>query len=173
MSDTPARGPDGAFIDTLESAQRDAEAARLRSRGLSYRQIASELGYFDGSGARKAVQRALAAIRAEGAEEVRQLQLQQLDYLTTKALEVLERHHVTVSNGRLIKVDDQPLEDDGPVLQAIDRLLKIQERRAKLLGLDAPTQHQVVTLDAIEAEIARLTAQFADGVEAPEAAGAS
>jgi hypothetical protein len=49
-----------------------------------------------------------------------------------------------------------------PVLQAIDRLLKIQERRARLLGLDAPTQHRVNVLseDAIDAEIARLEAEL-------------
>lgn len=170
VSDTPSRGPDGTFIETLDTAHRDAEAARLRSRGMGYRAIAEQLGFFDGSGAHKAVQRALAAVRAEGAEEARQLQLQQLDYLATKALEVLERHHVTVSNGRLINVDGEPLEDDGPVLAAIDRLLKIQERRAKLLGLDAPARHEVVTLDAIDAEIARLSAELAGGTEASAAA---
>ncbi|WP_188195602.1 hypothetical protein [Nonomuraea sp. SYSU D8015] len=33
--------------------------------------------------------------------------------------------------------DGAPLVDDGPKLAAIDRLLKIQARRAALLGLDA------------------------------------
>jgi hypothetical protein len=35
------------------------------------------------------------------------------------------------------------LEDDAPVLAAVDRLLRIQERRAKLLGLDAPVRADV------------------------------
>jgi hypothetical protein len=34
-------------------------------------------------------------------------------------------------------------------------------RRARLLGLDAPTQHQVLTIDAIDEEIRRLEAELA------------
>jgi hypothetical protein len=87
---------------------------------------------------------------------------------------VLERNHVTVSHGRIIRGEnEEPLLDDGPVLTAIDRLLKIQERRAKLLGLDAPARHEVVTLDALDTEIARLSAELgrtAPG-EAPAVAG--
>jgi len=45
-----------------------------------------------------------------------------------------------VSNGQVVKMEGQPLEDDGPVLSAIDTILKIESRRAKLLGLDAPVK---------------------------------
>ncbi|HYS41928.1 MAG TPA: hypothetical protein VEO01_40440 [Pseudonocardiaceae bacterium] len=159
--DRSGRGPKGRFVRTADTAERDAEAARLRARGQSYRAIAAELGYVDHAGARKAVQRALVAIVAEPAEEVRALQLEQLDRLALAALGVLERNHVTVSHGRIIRDDnEQPILDDGPVLTAIDRLLKIQERRAKLLGLDAPARHEVVTLDALDDEIERLTAEL-------------
>jgi hypothetical protein len=37
---------------------------------------------------------------------------------------------------------------------------KRAERRAKLLGLDAPTTREVVMLDAIDAEIERLIAEL-------------
>jgi hypothetical protein len=68
---------------------------------------------------------------------------------------------VTVSHGRVIKDDfDEPILDDGPTLSAIDRILKIQERRAKFLGLDAPQRHEVVSVDAIDAAIADLNAQL-------------
>jgi hypothetical protein len=41
-----------------------------------------------------------------------------------------------------------PLEDDGPVLAAVQTMLKVHERRAKLWGLDSATKvdmgvHQV------------------------------
>lgn len=172
--DRSGRGPKGQFVRTADTAERDAEAARLRARGRSYLAIATELGYVDHAGARKAVQRALVAIVAEPAEEVRALQLEQLDRLTAAALAVLERNHVTVSHGRIIRDDeDKPLLDDGPVLTAIDRLLKIQERRAKLLGLDAPARHEVVTLDALDTEIEQLTAELGRTapVETPTVAG--
>jgi hypothetical protein len=157
----PGRGKNGKFTRSVDTAARDAEAAHLRSRGLSYRQIAEQVGYQDDSGAYRAVQRALVATVTEPAEEVRALALAQLDQLALAALGVLERQHVTVSQGRIVREEDgTPILDDAPVLAAIDRLVKIQERRAKLLGLDAPARHEVVSLDALDAEIARLTAEL-------------
>lgn len=137
-----ARGPNGKWLYTPESARRDAKAAELRARGWSYRRIADEMSV-DVHTAHTAVQRALRAIVQEPAEEVRTLELERLDLLYVAAVEVLERRHVTVSQGRIVYEGDQPLADDVPVLQAIDRLLRIQERRAKLLGLDAATKTQV------------------------------
>lgn len=45
---------------------------------------------------------------------------------------------------------------------AVDRLLAIQERRARLLGLDAPLRQTVtvVTEDTVDAEIARLQSEL-------------
>lgn len=158
---TSGRGHNGKFDRTIETAERDAEAARMRSRSVSYQVIADTLGFADRSNARKAVQRALLEIVAEPAAELRELQLAQLDELTVAALGVLDRQHVTVSHGRVIRDDTGAvIEDDAPILAAIDRLLRIQERRAKLLGLDAPSRHEVVTLDAVEAEIQRLSAEL-------------
>jgi hypothetical protein len=167
---TPGRGHNGQYTRTEETAERDAEAARLRSRGWSYQQIADELGYAHHSNARKAVKRALEAIVAEPAEDLRQIELGRLDAMWQIALAVLERYHVTVSNGRLITIGGKPLEDDGPVLAALDRLLKIQERRARLLGLDAPARTHVTVTDSMEAEIERLVAQLADNQPTSERA---
>lgn len=172
----PAQGADGKFIRTLDGAERDAEACRLKSRGLSYRQIAAQMGYADHTNARRAVERALAETVAEPAAELRQLELMKLDAMELAVLEVLERQHVTVNRGDVIYHQGKPLLDDGPVLQAVDRLLRIQDRRAKLVGLDAPKRLEVITIDAIDAEIARLTAELEqrlaaelDGLDAGQA----
>lgn len=179
------RGANAKFTAGLETAQRDAEAARLRTRAMSYREIAETLGYADESHAYQGVQRCLRATISEPSEEVRRLEVQRLDRLYEAALKVLERMHVTVSNGRVVSMpvegtgvrdpetgnilgaDWAPVLDDAPVLQAIDRLLKIQDRRARYLGLDAPTRMQVVTVDAVDAEIARLTAELAQSEPRP------
>lgn len=147
------QGTNGKFTRSIETAERDAQAARLRARGLGYKQIAEQLGYEDHTGAYKAVQRALKEIVAEPAEELRALELERLDDMYRRAQAVLERRHVTVSQGRVVRLDDEPLEDDGPVLAALDRLLKIQERRARLLGLDAPTQVQAEVVQVTESDI--------------------
>jgi hypothetical protein len=39
--------------------------------------------------------------------------------------------------------DGEPVRDDGPAIQAIAQLLRVQERKARLMGLDAPTRRAV------------------------------
>ena len=72
-------------------------------------------------------------------------------------------HYVVAPGGRIVEDPEtgRPLIDDGPRLQAIDRLIKILNRVAKLRGLDAPQKLEVMTIDAIEAAIADLNAQIA------------
>jgi len=167
MARNKVRDRSGRFTRTIEHAEQDAAAARLRARGMTYEQIATELDYCDRAAARAAVERALVATVTEPAAEVRQMELARLDEMYRAALAVLERRHFAVSHGKIVYHGVTPLEDDGPVLQAIDRMIRIMERRAKLLGLDAPTKVEVITLDAIEAEIRRLSAELgeSDGVD--------
>lgn len=172
----------GHYIRVLTTVERDAEAAKLRARGHTYDQIATELGYADRSNARDGVMRCLDATVAEPAAAVRELELRRLDYLWRKGLEVLERQHVTVSHGKVIRRevgrerDDtgtvvldgegkpipiyEDLLDDDPALRAIAVLVKISERRARLQGLDTPvradlTIHTVDPTDLAIAEIIR------------------
>lgn len=169
------RNANGRFTRTIDHAEQDADAARLRARGMTYEVIATELGYCNRAAARAAVERALVATVTEPAAEVRQMELARLDEMYRAALAVLERQHLTVSHGKVVYtggtqvldergnvtyIGGEPLFDDAPVLQAIDRMIRIMERRAKLLGLDAPTKVEVITLDAIEAEIRRLNEEL-------------
>lgn len=166
------RAGNGKYSKDPETAARDAEACRLRARALSYAEIAKQLGYVDEGHAYQAVKRALLATVAEPAEEVRKHELQRLDNLYKLALQIAERAHVVVSQGRVVYLGDSPLEDDGPALQAVDRLLKIQERRARLLGLDAPVKHEVRNVDAVDAEIEQLVARLGARGQGPVAAEA-
>jgi hypothetical protein len=158
----------GRFERSMETAQRDAAAADLRTKGRTYQQIADELGWNDKSDARKAVLRALRDVVREPGEAVLHFELERLDAelgrldaLEAKVRAVLEARHITVSNGKVIvhPETNEPMEDDAPVLQAADRLLKIEEarrrngeRRAKLTGIEAAvkvdaTVHEVTKQD--------------------------
>ena len=163
-----ARDGKGRFIQVEESIERDAEAMRLRSRGKTLRFISDKLGYGGESNVLAAISRHYKSIVAEPAQEIIRGQTELLDHLTDQAVQVLERHHVTISGGRIVYDGPEPTEDeedtrsplfdDGPVLQAIATLLRVQERRSKLLGLDAPqrvdaTVHQP---DPAELELAEL-----------------
>lgn len=130
------------FERTEEQAHLDTAALKLRSLGMSYQSIADQMGVTKAT-AYNRCQRALAAIPAEAVDEFRRIEGQRLDLLLEVAME-------------------KALAGDKGSLFAIDRVLAIQERRARLMGLDAPIKTEVITLDYIQQEIARLEATLGD-----------
>jgi hypothetical protein len=111
----------------------------LRIQGKTFRAIADELGM-----PQSRVERRINEYIRENvgplADELREIESRRLDDLTLRAYGVLTGSHPLVQNGRIVYHDDKPVQDTRPVLGAIDRLIRIQERRARLLGLDQPTQ---------------------------------
>ncbi len=97
---------------------RQLQALELRLAGVTYEQIATQLGYAGRSGAHKAVASALAQTLREPADELRMISAERLD-------------RATLAIWRGVSGGDT---------RAIDTLLRIEARRAKLLGLDAPTK---------------------------------
>jgi hypothetical protein len=167
---TKTRGGDGKFVKSLDTAERDGQAARLRTRGLGFDQIATELGFASRGHAHNAVTRALLATLQEPADELRQLECERLDDLIRHAQRVLVSRHLQVSASGKVATDPatgEPLRDWAPVIAAIRELRQLSESRRKLLGLDAPTQArvEVITEDMINAEIVRLEAVVASEQE--------
>lgn len=147
----------GRYVRTPEMATRDAEAARLQGEGYTYREIANELGYSDKAAALRGVRRAYHAIAKKGgAGRALERRQQELDLLWESAMEILENNHVVVSNGKVIAINGDPLSDDGPRLQAIAELRRINESRRKLEGTDQPAKTEV-TLGDIKPEDIELT----------------
>ena len=148
------------FERSLTTAERDAEAARLRVRGLGSTEIGKQLG-MSRQAATMAVKRALTEVVREPAEQVRALELDRLDLLYRTALGVMAKSHPMVQNGRVVRDQDgRPVEDPRPRLAAIDRLLRIQERRSRLLGLDAPTKTDVRVSDVLDGQIQQLAVEL-------------
>ena len=148
------------FARTLETAERDGEIARLRSTGMSFADIGAQFG-ISKQAAHQGFKRALAETVREASEDVRVTELARLDRLYQEALAVLEAEHLMVQNGRIIRSDDgAPLLNFAPRLGAIDRALKVQERRAKLLGLDAPAKQDVRITDSLDRQIEQLAAEL-------------
>lgn len=149
----------GNFLPSPDSDARDAEAFRMRTREATLNEIALALGYVDASHVQKALKRHLARIVTPTADEYRKVMDDQLSSMHREVLRVLEATHYKVNNGVVVYhrpvdcgcVGDlaescphyKPLVDDAPVLAAVDRLVKIQESRRKLYGLDAPVKHEV------------------------------
>jgi len=130
------------FERTEEQAHLDTQALKLRSLGMSYQAIADQIGTTKAT-AYNRCQRALAAIPAEAVDEFRRIEGQRLDLLLEIAME-------------------KALSGEKSALFAVDRVLAIMDRRAKLMGLDAPVRTEVITLDYIQAEIQRLEATLGE-----------
>ena len=101
--------------------EKHLQALELRKTGFTYAEIALNLGYRSPSGAEKAVRSAIRKVFLEPATEVLKIELFRLDALLQAIWQKAK---------------------DGDY-QAVDRVLRIMERRAKLLGLDAATPLRV------------------------------
>jgi hypothetical protein len=132
-----------------EVIAKERQSLLLRQQGYTFDEIASRLGYKGESGAREAFRRALLRTLQEPAREVRELEINRLDIAQVA---IWDR----VQNGDL---------------PAIVVLLKIMERRAKYLGLDAPVKAQIEATyydtEIIDAEVLRLI-RILDSQPAPE-----
>jgi hypothetical protein len=182
----PPRTRNGKFTRNPETAKRDHQALDLRVKGRSLQSIADDLGYASRGAVTDAIRRAFRDLPLPGTEDAKQLDLERIDRLIEQAWIVMEREHVAYSNGQVIRrrtgeverdeaglerLDDkgrtipvyEEVLDDGPLLASIDRIRSLLERRAKIIGYDAPARSrvEVITSDAIEAEIASLEAELA------------
>ncbi|MBW8705279.1 hypothetical protein MBT84_37335 [Streptomyces sp. MBT84] len=145
---------------SLYSKRNQAEAAdlvslifNLRVEGLSYRAIEALTADPDGPTGGKRI--AFSSVRDIAEKEYarridpkvdhyRALELARLEAslerlanMEETVREVMGCKHITVNNGRVIRLlnpdtgEEEPLEDDGVILQAVDRLNRIEEARRR------------------------------------------
>lgn len=163
------RGPKSATSKTsIVQAERRAEMMALRVQGLTLAQIGERMGVGTPTVSR-VISNALAAHTREPAEELLTLELGRCDALLHEAMQTVTAFHPLVSGGRVVSAPvldntGQPVrhpetgevltcvvEDKAPKLAAIATAVRVLERRAKLLGLDAlsrATQELTVTSDS-------------------------
>ena len=159
-----ARNGNGVFVRTEEQVRKDHEAAAMQARSMKLREIGEHFNVTPQAAALM-IARAIEDIPRGSTIELVAVEIEKLDAIERAALQIMERPHPVVSASgkivtRVVEVDGtlQAVEvlDDGVVLAAMDRLLKVGERRARLLGLNAPTniRMEVVSYDTdtIDAE---------------------
>lgn len=140
-------------------AERRAEACRLARDGVPWQEIADRLGYASRGAAYTDVMRQLRKTEAELKDLVndrRAMEDARLDEALAVVKRVMNTRHV-VTNGGIVVRDrdtDEPLEDHGPLLAAVDRLIKIGERRARIYGTDAPMKADIDMTSTVEYKIA-------------------
>ena len=121
-----------------EVLDKEAQVVQLRRGGLTWDLIAQRVGYKHPASARDAYMRASARIVRDDIDAIRQTEEDRLDIAQSA-------------------IWDKVLDGD---VQAVNTLIRVMERRAKLLGLDQPVkiQAEVITYDAngISDELARI-----------------
>jgi hypothetical protein len=128
-----------ARTPTPDTIDRERQVLELRRAGATFDDIAVRLGFANKSGAWQAYKRALDRTLVDaGADELRAIEADRLDRLQ-------QRVWVLALGGDL---------------PAVNVMLRIMERRARLLGLDAPVKQELrveqVDPTSIDAEVQRL-----------------
>lgn len=135
-----------------EAAQKAAQAAQMRASKATYEQIARTLKYKNRGIAYRVVQRELNRVVVENIDELRREELVALDILQRECMAIfLDKN----AKGRLF---------------AVDRILSVMERRARLMGLD---QQQDPSMRGIEIIIQEVPAQYFGQEEPPQIVEAS
>ena len=153
--------PAKTHYEELTIEERDQRMAGRKLAGFTYESIADEFGVALTT-AYEAVERAMKAVPFPEADTLRKIELTHLDKAQSKALSILDARHLAISvkGDTVVDKDGNEVTDDTVALKAIDSLVKVQTRRAKLLGLDAPTRVQaligIITLDERKADIENL-----------------
>ncbi len=109
----------------VNASIRVIQALELRAKKLTYDQIATQCGYSDRASCYRAVQRELDRRVVSNVDEMRKQEADMLDQLHTVCWELAIDK---TNKGRLF---------------AVDRVLAISERRAKLMGLDLKTDDAI------------------------------
>jgi hypothetical protein len=131
-------------VRRMRALERDLRAVKMRRDGITYDVISKRLGYGDRANASRAVKRRLTEFRAQCAEDVAELRQVETLRLDTALAAIMPR----VRDGELL---------------AIDRMLRIQERRAAYEGLDQPKSLKVEVAREIEGVLDKLRESFDDG----------
>ena len=131
--------------ESIEVANRRSWALRLRlDEKRTFQEIADLVGYGSRQEARVDIQRGLKQWRADRQDEAAAYvaeDLEELDHITQRLRQALDATGVKVSGSRVVHDSEgKAIEDFTAALAAAGRLLDVQERRSKLLGLDQPTK---------------------------------
>lgn len=137
----------------IKAAEMGLRALELRKAGATYETIAQMLGYSSKATAFNAVTRIMSQSKREATKEAFEMELRRLDDLMMTLW---------------------PLARAGDNMAAIDRVLRIMERRAKLLGLDAPEQSQQQIQQIIRVQYEEVQFQpteFEPDIDVPQLSG--
>ena len=109
-----------AAVPSPELVDKEVKVLELRRAGLTWQRIAEETGYADHTGAYAAYKRAIKRTMQQPADELREAELDRIDRLQ-------------------LALWPKAMKGDNA---SINTIIRLMERRARLLGLDTPIKIQ-------------------------------
>ena len=109
-----------AAVPSPELVDKEIKVLELRRAGLTWQRIAEETGYADHTGAYAAYKRAIKRTMQQPADELREAELDRIDRLQ-------------------LALWPKAMKGDNA---SINTIIRLMERRARLLGLDTPIKIQ-------------------------------
>lgn len=163
MSDSTAaveryQHPQGQLTN-VDVAEQQRACYQLRLQHHTIREISVITGLSVGT-VHTRIQSAIATYVTPFVEQYRVMERERLEGLSRRVLQTMSKPHYVLKDGAVVTVDDEPVEDVAVTLACVDRLLKIQERRARLEGLDAAPKTEADDVKVIpeDIELAKLIA---------------
>ena len=161
----PGGGGDHSSRGAIVAArERERQVVQLVIRGLTWGEIARQLGMGDESTARKAFNRAIKRFPPADVELLRKLQSERLNDARRRVYtELAGRQEPDPANpGQMRTI--RPTIDE--VYNGVDRIVRIEIREANLYGLDAPKKSDILSTvmgqevsdEVLDEQLARLTA---------------
>lgn len=141
----PDLNPGGGSLSAHQLEERQLGIVALRQQEhLTFGAIGQQYG-ISGHRAREIYYKAMREIPIAEINAYRAEQLDRFAELRAEAYRILKADHPVVHSGEVVldPETNQPMQDAGPVLAAIDRILNIDRQEAALLGLNAPAKHQL------------------------------
>lgn len=129
--------PYASRYTNAEWAEQQKICYQLRLQHYTIRQIAGITGLSIGT-VHQRITDEIAETVAPYREQYVAMARERLDNTSRLVLDLLERRHYLISEGRVVKMDGTPIEDDEFVLKCVDRLTRIEEQRSRMEGYNAP-----------------------------------
>lgn len=151
-----ARGPKGRFLPRSDTQERRRLSAELKARGASWSAVAAEHWGGDRGLAIRETNKWYAENPTEDVETTRRIIVDTIENLESVVRQVMSReHYVTSQRGLVTDAEGNPLIDDKPIYEGVDRILKMKETLLKLIpGLAAPKVTAEISEEALDAQIA-------------------
>lgn len=130
--------PRDPMVD-LGTAEQDERIVQLKREGRTFQEIAATMGISKTTAIRgfHRVKQRVERRAEEDYATYRDEQLARIEVQREVVMDVMTGKHLAVSNGIVVRVDGEPLEDSMPALAAVDRLVKLDDQEAKLVGIYA------------------------------------